>query len=255
MRDIEIRAHEAQKHLKEQKEQDIKDYINWDDFYKQDYWDRYVFTMWWYDQRGTSLPIDLQKLREVYKWIEDNFNKFIPWIMKSLEEEWFSGTIDDIFILDQEAKWFLNGRLIENLWDLYYNTLSDFLEELYNITWNDKIKRASEKIATAWKISEPYVDKNNPPKKHENAELEVRVVWWIKSIAKEIWNWDIAWFWEFLLALSKKIWNDGEKDSNRPSIWKDWVVDEMQKRTKLATALFEASLLLKEVATWLQKKD
>jgi len=51
--------------------------------------------------------------------------------------------------------------------------------------------------------------------------------------------------WIFLLALSQKIWKDWEKDSNRPSIWKDWVVNETKKRTKLATALFEASLLIK----------
>lgn len=246
MRDIEQRAHKTQKFLQEKREKEIQDYINWDERYRQDYWDRYVFTMWWYDQRGTSLPIDIKKFRELYKWIEDNFNRFIPWIMRSLEEEWFSWTIDDIFTLDEEAKLFLDSRLIENLWDLYYNTLADFLEELYNITWNEKLKIASDKIRIAWGISEAYVDKNNPPKKHENAEFEIELFWWVNNIAEKVWKMNEAELWIFLLALSQKIWNDWEKDSNRPSIWKDWVVDETKKRTKLATALFEASLLIKE---------
>jgi hypothetical protein len=164
--------------------------------------------------------------------------------MKSLEEEWFTGNIDDIFVLDNEARIFFDSRLIENLWDLYYNTLADFLEELSKITWNDKLKIASDKIRIAWGISEAYVDRNNPPKKHENAEFEIELFWWVNTIAERIWKMNKIELWNFLLALSQKIWNDWEKDSNRPSIWKDWVVNETKKRTKLATALFEASLLI-----------
>lgn len=243
MNNIEKRYNEAQLYIEEEK--DIQDYINWDEKYKQDYWNRYVFTMWWNDQRGISLPIDIKKLRELYKWIEDDIDRFIPWIIKSLEEEWFSGTIQDIFILDDEAKLFFNSRLVENLWDLYYNNLANFLEELSEITWNNNLKTASDKIRNAWEISKSYVDKNNPPKKHENAEFEIQLFWWVNAIAEKIWKLDNTELGTFLLALSQKIWNDWEKDSRRPSIWKDWLVDETKTRTKLATALFEASLLIK----------
>nr|MDD3720417.1 hypothetical protein [Candidatus Gracilibacteria bacterium] len=245
MRDIEQRAYETQKFLQEKREKEVQDYINGDEKYKQDYWDRYVVTMWWYDQRGTSLPIDIKQLRELYKGVEDNIDRFIPGSMKSLEEEGFTGTIDDIFILDNEATLFLDSRLVENLGDLYYNTLADFLEELSKITGNEKLKVASEKIRVAWKISEPYVDKNNPPKKHEDAESEIRFSGGVHTIAERVGKMNNTELGNFLLALSQKIWNDGEKDSKRPSIGKNGVVDETKTRTKLATALFEASLLIK----------
>ncbi len=245
MRDIEQRAYETQKFLQEKREKEVQDYINWDETYKQNYWDRYVFTMWWYDQRWTSLPIDIKQLRELYRWIEDNIDRFIPWSMKSLEEEWFTWKIDDIFILDSKVQLFFDNRLVENLWDLYYNTLANFLEELSKITWNEKLKIASEKIRVAWKISEPYVDRNNPSKKHENAEFEIELFWWVKAIAERVWKMDSTELLTFLWELSQKIWNDWEKDSKRPSVWKNWVVDETKTRTKLATALFEASLLIK----------
>ncbi|MGE4444343.1 MAG: hypothetical protein AB7E37_05105 [Candidatus Altimarinota bacterium] len=245
MRDIEQRAYETQKFLQEKREKEVQDYINGDEKYKQDYWDRYVFTMWWYDQRGTSLPIDIKQLRELYKGIENNFNRFIPGIMKSLEEEGFTGKIDDIFILDSEAQLFFDNRLVENLGDLYYNTLADFLEELSKITGNEKLKVASEKIRVAWKISEPYVDRNNPSKKHENAEFEIELFGGVKAITERVGKMDSTELLTFLGELSQKIWNDGEKDSKRPSVGKNGVVDETKTRTKLATALFEASLLIK----------
>lgn len=224
--------------------QDNSLYIKLSEEDKQEFWNIYFNKIVWYDERWTQLPINIANLRNKYHF-EDNFNRFIPWIMKSLEEEWFTGNIDDIFVLDDEARLFFDSRLVENLWDLYYNTLADFLEELSKITWNEKLKMASDKIRIAWGISEAYVDRNNPPKKHENAEFEIELFWWVNTIAERIWKMNKIELWNFLLALSQKIWNDWEKDSNRPSIWKDWVVNETKKRTKLATALFEASLLIK----------
>ncbi|EKE28114.1 MAG: hypothetical protein ACD_3C00099G0003 [uncultured bacterium (gcode 4)] len=213
--------------------------------YKQDYWNRMFCANWWRSETD-DFPINLSEYRSKISPLEPNFDRFIPWIMLALGNLGFSWTVDDIFILDNDAKKFLDGRLVENLWDLYYNTLADFLEELCNVTWIEKLKKASEKIRTAWKISEPYIDKTNPPKKHENAEIEVWFSWWITAVAERIWNMDKIWLWNFLLALSQKIWNDWEKDNNRPSLWKDWVVSETRKRTQLATALFEASSILKE---------
>ncbi len=203
-------------------------------------------------------PLDISYYRE--NWSTE-INDYLLDILKklySLYEEmglnqrwYFSSSLENYITFDDESKSYLynqlNNRLIENLWDLYYNTLSEFLEELYKITWNEKLKIASEKIKIAWNISEPYVDKNNPPKKHENAEFEIELSWWIVSIANKFRNSAPIELWEFLLKLSDKISIDWEKDSNRSSIWKDWVVDETKKRTKLATALIEASLILKEV--------
>lgn len=203
-------------------------------------------------------PLDISYYRE--NWSTE-INDYLLDILKKLyslyEEMWlnqrwyFSSSLVNYITFDNEAKSYLynklNNRLVENLWDLYYNTLADFLEELYKITWNEKLKIASEKIKIAWNISEPHVDKGNPPKKHENAEFEIELSWWIVSIANKFRNSAPIELWEFLLKLSDKISIDWEKDSNRPSIWKDWVVDETKKRTKLATALIEASLILKEV--------
>ncbi len=213
--------------------------------FKQDYWNRMFCADWWRSETD-DFPINLSEFRSRVNSLEPNFSRFIPWIMLALGDLGFSWTIDDIFILDNEAKNYLDSRLIENLWDLYYNTLADFLEELKDATWFEWIKRASEKIRTAWKISEAYVDKANPPKKHENAELEVSFLWWINTIAERIWKLDKKWLWNFLLALSQKVWTDWEMDSNRPSLWKDWVVSETKKRTQLATVLFETSSILKE---------
>ncbi|MGE4443919.1 MAG: hypothetical protein AB7E37_02930 [Candidatus Altimarinota bacterium] len=224
--------------------QDNSLYIKLSEEDKQEFWNIYFNKIVWYDERGTQLPINIANLRNKYHF-EDNFNRFIPGIMKSLEEEGFTGNIDDIFVLDNEARIFFDSRLIENLGDLYYNTLADFLEELSKITGNDKLKIASDKIRIAWGISEAYVDRNNPPKKHENAEFEIELFGGVNTIAERIGKMNEAELGIFLLALSQKIWKDGEKDSNRPSIGKDGVVNETKKRTKLATALFEASLLIK----------
>lgn len=209
-------------------------------------------------------PLDIWYYRE--NWYQE-INDYLFDILKKLyslyEEMWlnqrwyFLSSLVNYITIDNEAKSYLynhlNSSLIENLWDLYYNTLADFLEELSKITWNEKLKIASDKIRVAWEISEPYVDKNNPPKRHENAEFEIELSWWIVSIANKFWNGKPIELWEFLLKLSDKINIDWEKDSKRPSIWKDLVVDETKKRTKLATALIEASLILKEVWKSLNK--
>lgn len=203
-------------------------------------------------------PLNVSYYREnSYPEINDYLLDILKKLYSLYEEMWlnqrwyFSSSLVNYITFDNEAKSYLhnhlNNRLVENLWDLYYNTLSEFLEELSKITWNEKLKIASERIKIAWNISEPYVDKNNPPKKHENAEFEIELFWWIVSIANKFRNSDPIKLWEFLLKLSDKISIDWEKDSNRPSVWKDWVVDETKKRTKLATTLIETSLILKEV--------
>ncbi|MBP8017125.1 hypothetical protein KAZ01_03905 [Candidatus Gracilibacteria bacterium] len=234
--------------------QDNSLYIKLNKEDKQEFWNTYFRKIVWYDKKGTQLPVSIENLRVKY-FFENNFNIFIPGIIKSLEEEGFSGTIYDIFILDNETQLFFNIRLIENLGDLYYNTLADFLEKLSNIIGNEKLNLAYEKITIAWKISEPYVDKNNSPQKHKNAESEIRFLGGIHAIAERVGKMNNTEMGKFLLALSEKIWNDGEKDNNRPSIGKNGVISTTKKRIKLATTLFETSLLLKEVSTELEKKD
>ena len=111
--------------------------------FKQDYWNRMFCADWWRSETD-DFPINLSEFRSRVNSLEPNFSRFIPWIMLALGDLGFSWTIDDIFILDNEAKNYLDSRLIENLWDLYYNTLADFLEELKDATWFEWIKRASD---------------------------------------------------------------------------------------------------------------
>ncbi|MDD3794189.1 MAG: hypothetical protein PHI37_05220 [Candidatus Gracilibacteria bacterium] len=201
-------------------------------------------------------PLDVSYYRENgYGEINDYLLDILKELYSLYEEiglnqrGYFSSSLVNYITFDNEAKSYLHNhlssRLVENLGDLYYNTLADFLEELSKITGNEKLKVASEKIRVAWKISEPYVDKNNPPKKHENAEFEIELFGGVKAIAERVGKMDSTELLTFLGELSQKIWNDGEKDSKRPSVGKDGVVDETKTRTKLATALFEASLLIK----------
>lgn len=214
-------------------------------------------------------PLDISYYRENwYLEINDYLLDILKRLYSLYEEIWlnqrwyFISSLENYITFDDEAKNYLrshlDSRLVENLWDLYYSTLSDFLEQLRDIiTIEDisgKLREASEQIKIAWNISEPYIDKNKLPSKHENAEFEIELLWWINVLSQKIWNLDNAWIWDFLLKLSQKIWSDWEKDSNRPSVQKGWVIDETKKRTKLATALFEASLLLKEAWELLENK-
>lgn len=203
-------------------------------------------------------PLNISYYRE--NWYQE-INNYLLDILKKLyslyEEMWlnqrwyFSSSLVNYITFDNEAKLYLHNhlsnRLVENLWNLYYNTLADFLEELSKISGNEKLKIASDKIRVAWGISKLYVDKNNPPQKHENAEFEIELFWWVNTITERVWKMENTELWTFLLELSQKIWNDWEKDSKRPSIWKDWIVNETKTRTKLATALFEASFLIKSL--------
>ena len=46
MRNIEKRALENQKYLIEKTEQDIQDYINWNEEFKQQVWNSYIFQLY-----------------------------------------------------------------------------------------------------------------------------------------------------------------------------------------------------------------
>jgi hypothetical protein len=91
-------------------EKEINDYNNWNEEYRQEYWNNYVCKIWWYDQRWTSLPIDIKKIREE---TEKDIEKYIPKIIELLAEEWFTWNIEDIFILDEQAKEYLQRKDIK----------------------------------------------------------------------------------------------------------------------------------------------
>lgn len=140
-----------------------------------------------------------------------------------------------------------NNFLITNIWNLYYNTLSEFFLELYTLTKNEEFFRLTAEIKTAWDICEKYINKNNPPKLHEDAEMFIANLWWISNIALAVCNLKKADFNNFIINLSIKLNQDWQKDWNRPSISADWIVNQTKTRTRLSTSLLKASLILKKV--------
>jgi len=79
----------------------IQDYKNWDKDYKQEYWNAYIFQYWRYGSDTWEL-VDISKIRKDVLEYEPNFDVFLPWIIKSLEKEWFD--INNILKLDEQAK-------------------------------------------------------------------------------------------------------------------------------------------------------
>ncbi len=254
-------------------EKENQDYHNWDEKYKQDYWNRYVLTIWWYNERWTSLPIDVKKLRKRDK----NFDRFLPWIINLLEEEWFTWDIEDIFILDEKAKkalkisnetintpniventiedkkqeeiesmWF--EELAERIWDLYYDALSFFLDELADNVKNWEIKKllkqASNDIGQAWEIckipTQKFLEEIEKSWKQIKYKHTNEVKWLSvdkKELAKIIWNLEENKLKEFLEKLSEKIKKDWEADRDRNP-----------PRIKLANNLFNCAEKLKQAS-------
>jgi hypothetical protein len=207
--------------------------------------------------------------------LELSIEKFIPGIMKAIEdftgEEWLE--IEHIFTLDEQAKTTLKElkiqrnisrnsqeinkvihpneklkrilwtrkvnisyeELIERIWDLYYDSLSSFLLELWNNISNKEVswllKEASTHITKAWEICLPYVKHDFTKMKH------TKEIKWLdinkEEIAKNISTLDKSDIWDFLKALSLKI-------------QKDWEADQKRGRTQLSTELFAATDRIKE---------
>jgi len=128
-------------------------------------------------------------------------------------------------------------ELIERIWDLYYDSLSSFLLELWSNIWNKEVstllKEASEHIASAWEICLPYIRNDFAKMKH------TKEIKWInsnkKEVAKNISMLDDSDIWDFLKALSTKI-------------QKDWEADKKRGRTQLSTELFAAANGLKKAS-------
>lgn len=262
------------------KQQNLQDYIKWDEEYKQEYWNKYVVTTWWYDERGTSLPIIMENLRKEYEWVDNNIDKFLPWTMKALEDEWFTWEIEDIFILDSQAKEYLNSiwytqkestkrkvmqiiwdkgeqeilweqisfdELIERIWDLYYDSLSSFLNALSEYIYNKEIysllNEASDSIKKAWGYcKKPTLEFLERVEKSDNDDVKFKhtaEVKWLNlnndELARSIshlQHYDLV---TFLEKLSIKI-------------QKDWEADKWRWRIKLANELFACANKLQQAS-------
>lgn len=234
-------------------------YTNLSDEEKQDYWNCFVFTIVWYDGRGTELPIDIIHIKEVYKSVESDLNRFLPWTMASLVEEWFDYDYNDVFTLDESAKHYLrihsltaaNSQavewlvsqteqqyieLAEKIGDLFYDALADVLEGISEITSSEIsscLKKATEHVQNAWEICKPYINEKTNPKHKTN-------VVWIenKILGNRIGKLDNKTLNKFLKSLWEKI-------------HRDWLADEWRWRKKLATELLACSESLTDASKML----
>jgi len=78
---------------------------------QQDYWNNRFFQRRRKD--FNTFPLDIINFKEENKWLEPDFNRFLPWIIDALMGVCFE-YIEDIFILDDKAKKYLydNARKV-----------------------------------------------------------------------------------------------------------------------------------------------
>ena len=264
--------------LKIENEDKIQKYKNWDKNYKQEYWNNYIFQYWKYGS-DTWEAVDISKIREDVLEYEPNFDDFLPWVIKSLEEEWLN--INSILILDEQAKKALeisnqtsntsnwvkstidteNTNKLENIsfevlaekiWDLYYDALAFFLEELSenikNTEIKELIKEASYSISKAWDLCK--IPTEEFLKKAEKEISEWKEVFfkhssevkWLniekKELAKIIWNLENSELSDLLEKLSEKMQKDWDADYYRKPI----------PRKKLGTELYACANKLKQAS-------
>lgn len=255
----------------------IEDYINWDEEYKQNYWDDY-FCRWLYPLWSIDYPVDIKDFREKHKDIEPNIERFLPWIIKAMEEntgeEWVD--IEGVFTLDEEARkylekiWYLQQQeirikiieivwnkkeqeilwenisfdeLIERIWDLYYNSLSSFLfslsEHIYDTEISELLKKASKNISNAWDICEKPTLEFLEKVKKSGEKVE------FKHTS------EVKWIKTSNEELAKIIWNlvsyklSDFLEKLSAKIHKDWIADEWRERIKLSNELYACAEKLK----------
>ncbi len=264
--DFQKFVEESEKERILHKRERLKKYKEWNQEYKQNYWNNYIFSMYFHYEWNT-FPIKIQDFREKHKELEPNFEKYIPWIIENLKDFWYTIEINDIFILDEKAKkvleiqfnisnnskqientiltktknleWIniLNEELAEKIWDLFYDSLSYFLSNLWKNIDNKEISKlleeSSKNIMNAWKICLPYINYNFPEMKHTSEvkwldinkeELSMRISNLVDSELKD-----------FLAELSNKI-------------YKDWEADKKRWRKKLSTELYSCADKLKKAS-------
>jgi len=273
MRNIEKRALENQKYLIEKTEQDIQDYINWNEEFKQQVWNSYIFQLLQNHRLLSNThnpePIDFVDFRKNNKYseVEDDIDRFLPWVVKELYWFYDENLFEIIFELDNKAKKALefqsnisnnsekventidsqsnkiewinisNEELAEKIGDLFYDSLSAVISSLWKCIdkkgVSDLLEDASKHILKAWKICLPYISHDFPEMKH-TAEVK-----WLdidkKELVKRISNLVNSELSDFLEKLSAKI-------------QKDWEADKWRWRIKLANELFVCSDKLKQAS-------
>ena len=202
-----------------------------------------------YTHDSSLFPLSKNTLESIFNISLHGFMRFMPEVISSIKENTGDTlTTSDIihpedFRTSQKITNILSRHidipeiskhtdsLIENIWDLFYNSLSEFLVELQkhisdqNI--QDHLEYAIKHIDTAWKISEPYMQEGfNPKHKHDIKGMQVQ------KLSELIWKLDEEDIKIFLYKLGKKIRIDGSSDYKRG-------------RNQLASSLYEA-------AKWLQ---
>jgi len=240
-----------------------QEYLNGSNADKQAYWNSlFIWVFYW--RTWLELPLNLNEYKETISYLENDFDRFIPWIVDALEDNGFTWTLEDIFILEGKDKNILdsiinsswkidntlqqktikiewinisNEELAEKIWDLFYDSLSSFISSLWEQIDNKEIsallKEASNNIMTAWKICLPYVSHDFPEMKHTS---EVK---WLdidrENLVKWISNLIDSELKDFLVKLSSKI-------------QKDWEADKWRWRIKLANELFACADKLKQAS-------
>lgn len=209
------------------------------------FWDwivRWSYTLWWIKIKISDLRKIEPNIEELFPLIEENIREYSPelWINAYVvfddtpNQEWRNTQLEWIN--------FDNTELSEKIWDLFYNSLSDFLnylsdelkQFLENVEWwkeelwkvFELIKKASNNINEAWNICEPYIRTDFEEMKHTDK------IKWVdisnNDLAKLVWNLVLEQLGDFLIKLSIKL-------------NKDWKADELRWRTKLANELHESS--------------
>jgi len=238
-----------------------QEYLNGSDADKQTYWNSlFIWVLYW--RTWLELPLNLNEYKKSISYIESDFDRFIPWIMDTLEDNGFSWDLEDVFIIDESNIYILeniknsswriedtireekiewinisNEELAEKIWDLFYDSLSSFISSLWDKIDNEEISKLLEEssfhIMKAWKICLPYVSHNFPEMKH-TAEVK-----WVsisrEELLKRIWNLVNPELSDFLEKLSVKI-------------YKDWESDQWRWRKRLANELFESAKNLKKAS-------
>jgi len=173
-----------------------QEYLNGSDANKQAYWNSlFIWVFYW--RTWLELPLNLNEYKKTISYLENDFDRFIPWIVDVLIDNGFTWALEDIFILKEKDKEILenienslwkikdtiqqeerqiewisisNEELAEKIWDLFYDSLSSFISSLWEKISNEEIskllKEASENIINAWNICLPYVSDDFPEMKH-----------------------------------------------------------------------------------------
>jgi len=229
---------------------------------KKQYW-VWVITRVFHELENWEI-IDISEYRET----EPNIDLFLPAIINNIESYHWEGKediINNYFKLDEQAKkaievqsnisnnseqventissktnkieWIdiSNEELAEKVGDLFYDSLSSFLSNLWEKIDNKEISKlldeASKNIITAWEICLLYVSHDFPEMKH-TAEVK-----WLDINREELVKW-------ISNLVDTELSNFLEKFSLK--IEKDWEADKGRWRLKLANELFACADKLKK---------